>query len=398
MPRKRLIDPSFKLSKERIELIKSRPERRTTFNNINEKMIIEKNNLIKQHLGRLNKIKARMKSPELSRIKQLIELIDNPSTNAKIPEKPNPQKINPEQKNRGLRVLINEKKRIIEVIKNGKIYEKLKKHAKSITSILTHYKTKLQVLEENKSDLINRKYYLKDYTHKINAVKMGDSIEKLVNSKNLPNLIKMNSNIENLILNKAKEMQSTFPTRNTRKPITPIIIEEIKKELFVTDNQIITRIGNLKKLDKSDSEIISETLNFVKFTLSNNISKRISEIEKEINKLKPVIEEYKQEISKKDVGNKRLEDIYIHMRKITSMYPELIDENVTTLKQKLDNTSKELNLAMQKSKTRVVINPKEQATPKTDLDTHITQRNKAIILSKIERELYKFIKKYDLNN
>ncbi|GEM_PF-4259037 len=398
MPRKRLIDPIFELSKKRIDIIRLKPEKMNSFNASNEKIITEKTNLIKQHITSLNKVKAKITNAEKNRIEELLKSIDNLSTKTKTPEKPNPQKINPEQKNRGLQVLFKEKKRIIELIKQEKVFGKLKKHARNITSIIQHYKTKLILLEKNRSDLTVHKYYLQDYTNKINSRKISENIEKLANNKKLSDLIKANKNIENLILNKASEIQSTFPTRNTKRPIVPTIIDEIKKELLVTNNQIITRINKLKELNKSDSEIISETLNFIRYTLKNNIQTRITKIDKEINKLKPVIDEYKQEISQKEFGsgNKRLEDIYIHIRKITNNYPELKDENLTTLKQKLDTTSKELELAMQKSKARIVINPREQVAPKNNLDVHIEQRNKAIILSKIEREIYKLIEKYGL--
>jgi len=380
------IKEPMELTRERINQLNEK--NLLKFNTINNKSISERNQEIKWHLIQLSK--KVLDKQDKQKLNYLIDLAQNPV----VPKTEPPQ--NPAHSFTTKRLLpkdtlalVNERKikkqQLLEIDK----YTNSINRKQEINTKLKKAHNQIDILNEQYRKDYNYIYYLQKYKLSSHLNKINKLISKFAENKKLSNL---NPNeLRNKIINAADVLQNSFP--QSRQKMSPEIIKYITENLFVSTKRITQIISTYKKGPKlSNSELMERTLNSIKYELIENINKKKNQLIEEKPKKGTEIKKLEDECQSMD--NKLsidLENIlYIERR-----FPTISNETRQSLEERLNKIESILNPS--KEIYQRFANPIKEKPLLTEHEKYTQTRNKAIILSKIERELHKLVVKYNLN-
>jgi len=359
-----------------------------SFNKINNKTISERNQEIKIHLQKLGK-KGNINPEDKQKIKYLIDLAQNPvlSDVKEIQTSHNFTK-KTESLNVGIE-LIKEKKKLVEILDEIDKYNEMKHETETITKRLTEKKEELNKINNLGHKNYEYRMFLNRYRRIFDLEKTNKLIERLAKDKKTQTL--PYHDLENKILVLANELQNTFPKLKIRD--TTKIIEDVKQNIFLSERRIKEIINNHKYgLNLGNSEIVRRSLNSIKLQLIENTNKKteslVSESQIIRNKEKELIASYDPENN-----TLRLRVLAENLGNIHTRLPTIENHTKEELNQRVEEITKKIS--PEKTENLRFGNPIKEHIQLTNLETYKTNRNKAIILAKIERELSNLVKKYN---
>ncbi|MEI8364212.1 MAG: hypothetical protein WCF78_02035 [archaeon] len=359
-----------------------------SFNKINNETISERNQEIKIHLQKLGK-KGNINPEDKQKIKYLIDLAQNPVlSDVKEIERSHNFNKKTESLNVGIE-LIKEKKKLIEILDEIDKYNEIKQETETINRKLTEKKEELNKISNFAHKNYEYRMFLNRYKRIFDLEKTNKLIERLAKDKKTQTI--PYHDLENKILVLANEIQNTFPKLKIRD--TTIIVEDAKQNILLKERRIKEIINNHKYgLNLGNSEIVRRSLNSIKLQLIENIRKKteslISESQITRKKERELIESYDFEKNKL-----RLRVLAENQRNIYTRLPTIENHTKEELNQRIEEITKKIS-PERKENIRFG-NPLKEHIELTNLETYKTNRNKAIILAKIERELSKLVKKYN---
>ncbi len=359
-----------------------------SFNKINNETISERNQEIKIHLQKLGK-KGNINPEDKQKIKYLIDLAQNPVlSDVKEIERSHNFNKKTESLNVGIE-LIKEKKKLIEILDEIDKYNEIKQETETINRKLTEKKEELNKISNFAHKNYEYRMFLNRYKRIFDLEKTNKLIERLAKDKKTQTI--PYHDLENKILVLANEIQNTFPKLKIRD--TTIIVEDAKQNILLKERRIKEIINNHKYgLNLGNSEIVRRSLNSIKLQLIENIRKKteslISESQITRKKERELIESYDFEKNKL-----RLKVLAENQKNIYTRLPTIENHTKEELNQRIEEITKKIS-PERKENIRFG-NPLKEHIELTNLETYKTNRNKAIILAKIERELSKLVKKYN---
>ena len=359
-----------------------------SFNKINNETISERNQEIKIHLQKLGK-KGNINPEDKQKIKYLIDLAQNPVlSDVKEIERSHNFNKKTESLNVGIE-LIKEKKKLIEILDEIDKYNEIKQETETINRKLTEKKEELNKISNFAHKNYEYRMFLNRYKRIFDLEKTNKLIERLAKDKKTQTI--PYHDLENKILVLANEIQNTFPKLKIRD--TTIIVEDAKQNILLKERRIKEIINNHKYgLNLGNSEIVRRSLNSIKLQLIENIRKKteslVSESQITRKKERELIESYDFEKNKL-----RLKVLAENQKNIYTRLPTIENHTKEELNQRIEEITKKIS-PERKENIRFG-NPLKEHIELTNLETYKTNRNKAIILAKIERELSKLVKKYN---
>jgi len=359
-----------------------------SFNKINNKTISERNQEIKIHLQKLGK-KGYISSEDKQKIKYLIDLAQNPVL-SDVKEIQTSQNFTKKTESLNLGIeLIKEKKKLIEILDEIDKYNELKNETEIITKKLTEKKEELNKINDLGKKNYEYRTFLNRYRRIFDLEKTNKLIERLAKDKKTQTL--PYHDLENKILVLANELQNTFPKLKIRD--TTKIIEDVKQNIFLNERRIKEIIHNHKYgLNLDNSEIVRRSLNSIKLQLIENTKKKteslVSESQNIRNKGKELTDSYNLENN-----TLRLRVLAESLKNIHTRLPTIENHTKEELNQRVEEITHKIN--PEKKENLRFGNPLKEHTELTNLETYKKNRNKVIILSKIERELSNLVKKYN---
>ena len=385
-PRKELIiKPPKELTKKRTLRTEFKD-----FNKINNSTISEKEQLIRMHLTKLSRERSFLKEDN-KKVQYLIELAKEQlttNTNKYVEEKKNTKT------NKRIEPAINsmeltlEKKKLQEVLGELRKFNVLKGEADEIRKIVENRSNELRKLREPLSNNSSYMLFLQKYKFRLELQKTLKNIEITPNRRNASKLNP--AALERVILEEAEKLQLDFPKLKNINENS--ITSDIRKNLFIKDTRVKDIISINSKLNISNSEIITRTLNSVRLSLIEHMGQKRTQLSAENSKIQRQIMDTQLTYGKINIT--RLEHLDSLIKNLLQRFPTIDKQTTQGLEDRINQITEQLT--PKKITLERYGNPQAQKIEPTHLDEYSRTRERAIILSKIERELNKIVGKYKL--
>jgi hypothetical protein len=372
------------ISSRRKLLLKKKPEKLTEFIKLNSKIISEKKQLIDIHFRKLDKIRNTLPKEVKGRIKWLKAVATN--TNLVYPKNINePEPINMgnylKKSGPDKFTFVNEKKLLTEELTAFRRFNKNMANRDYINS-----KRASRLLDT----IYKKNGYNYEYLRKLKTIDLSTDIRKRPNYIQKYNIKDLNQLtpevIKKIIFQEISNLQKLPPNRH-RDKITKLVYDEIRKKIFLSNKEISSIVSKYKK-SKNKLTIINDCITIAIEKLSERINTQTNLLERNIenndSKIKKIKAYVEEKLPTVELIQSEIKDIKYHFPNIEKLDEENIIKRISELNSKIKISEEREQI----KRVSPVLKENSEIQKYSDI------RERAIILSKVERDLNQIVEEY----